>query len=91
MNAAAGFAIGERRIGSGEPLFIICEAGVTNYGARDLALRQVDAAVQAGADAVKFQLWRTEHLVSRAVARTGPDERSLGLAARDARSRLSPR
>src|SRR5258707_10853778 len=69
MNAAAGFAIGARRIGSGEPLFIICEAGVTNYGARDLALRQVDAAVQAGADAVKFQLWRTEHLVSRAVAR----------------------
>ncbi len=69
MNAAAGFAIGARRIGSGEPLFIICEAGVTNYGARDLALRQVDAAVQAGADAVKFQLWRTEHLVSRAEAK----------------------
>jgi N,N'-diacetyllegionaminate synthase len=63
------FAGGGRRIGAGEPVFIICEAGVTNYGDRDLALRQIDAAVEAGADAVKFQLWRTENLVSRRVAR----------------------
>jgi N,N'-diacetyllegionaminate synthase len=76
MNQRDRFSVGTRRIGRGAPLFIICEAGVTNYGERELALRQVDAAVQAGADAVKFQLWRTEHLVSRRVAQRL--ERDLG-------------
>jgi len=66
--AAAPLIVGSRAIGHGEPVFIICEAGVTNYGRRDLAMRQIDAAVAAGADAVKFQLWRTEDLVSRRVA-----------------------
>ena len=49
-------------------VFVICEAGVTNYGDPELALRQVEAAAESGADAVKFQAWRTEELVSRPVA-----------------------
>jgi N,N'-diacetyllegionaminate synthase len=49
-------------------VFVICEAGVTNYGELELALRQVDAAVEAEADAVKFQAWVTEELVSRPAA-----------------------
>jgi len=49
-------------------VFVICEAGVTNYGELEAALRQVDAAVEAGADAVKFQAWVTEELVSRRAA-----------------------
>lgn len=48
--------------------FIICEAGVTNYGDLDLAKKQVDAALEAGADAVKFQAWKTENLVSKKVS-----------------------
>lgn len=60
--------IGTRRIGRGHPVFVICEAGVTNYGDLELAMRQIDAAVDAGADAVKFQAWQTEELVSRRVA-----------------------
>ena len=60
--------VGSRLIGAGHPVFVICEAGVTNYGRLDLALRQIDAAVAAGADAVKFQCWRTEELVSKPVA-----------------------
>ncbi len=51
-----------------EHVFVVCEAGVTNYGELELALRQVDAAVEAGADAVKFQAWVTEALVSREAA-----------------------
>ena len=62
------FAIGKRKIGPGYPVFIICEAGVTNYGNFNLAKKQIDVAVAAGADAVKFQLWRTENLVSKKVA-----------------------
>lgn len=49
-------------------VFIICEAGVTNYGNLELAKKQIDAAVEAGADAVKFQAWKTENLVSKKVA-----------------------
>lgn len=57
-------------------VFIICEAGVTNYGDFRLAKKQIDAAVAAQADAVKFQLWRTEDLVSEKVAKR--HEKSLG-------------
>ena len=51
-----------------ERVFVIAEAGVTNYGDAELAHRQVDAAADAGADAVKFQAWTTEELVSRVAA-----------------------
>ena len=46
-------------------VFVVAEAGVSNYGDPELAHRQVDAAADAGADAVKFQAWRTSELVSR--------------------------
>ena len=46
-------------------VFLVAEAGVSNYGDPELAHRQVDAAADAGADAVKFQAWRTSELVSR--------------------------
>jgi N,N'-diacetyllegionaminate synthase len=49
-------------------VFVIVEAGVTNYGDPELARRQVDAAAAAGADAIKFQAWQTSELVSRRVA-----------------------
>jgi N,N'-diacetyllegionaminate synthase len=60
--------LGDREVGPGLPPYVICEAGVTNYGDPELAHRQIDAAAAAGADAVKFQVWRTEELVSRHVA-----------------------
>lgn len=42
--------------------FIIAEVGVNHNGSIDLALRLVDVAVQAGADAVKFQTFTAEKL-----------------------------
>jgi N-acetylneuraminate synthase len=44
---------------------IIAEAGVNHNGDLNLAKRLIDVAAEAGADAVKFQTFRAEQLVSR--------------------------
>lgn len=45
--------------------FVIAEAGVNHNGDMALALELVDRAAQAGADAVKFQTFRADTLVTR--------------------------
>ena len=46
-------------------VYIIAEAGVNHNGCMDLAKQLVDVAVQAGADAVKFQTFKATNLVSK--------------------------
>lgn len=45
--------------------FIIAEAGVNHNGSLDLAKKLIDVAAEAGADAVKFQTFKAEKLVSK--------------------------
>lgn len=56
--------IGNRKIGKEHPCFIIAEAGVNHNGDIKIAKRLIDVAVTAGADAVKFQTFRAEKVVT---------------------------
>ena len=53
-----------RMIGSGHPCFVIAEAGSNHDRDYKQALRLIDVAAQAGADAVKFQVFKAEKLYS---------------------------
>lgn len=56
--------IAGRKIGVGHPCFIIAEAGVNHNKSLEMARQLVDVAVQAGADAVKFQTYKAENVNS---------------------------
>jgi N-acetylneuraminate synthase/N,N'-diacetyllegionaminate synthase len=66
---AAGFTVGRGRVGGDAPCFVIAEAGVNHNGDPELAHRLVEAAADSGADAVKFQTFNPELLVSAAARR----------------------
>lgn len=86
---ARPFVIGVRVVGTGAPVFIVAEAGVNHNGDPALARQLVDVAAQAGADAVKFQTFRSESLVTRNAPKaayqcetTGAGEGQLEMLAR---------
>jgi N-acetylneuraminate synthase len=47
--------LGDRLVGDGHPALIIAEIGINHNGDLEIARQMIDAAVHAGADAVKFQ------------------------------------
>ena len=51
-------------------VFIIAEAGVNHNGSIDLAKKLIDVASSAGADAVKFQTFKAENLVTKYANKT---------------------
>ncbi|MFO8078743.1 MAG: N-acetylneuraminate synthase family protein [Armatimonadota bacterium] len=57
--------IGGRAIGDGAPAYVIAEAGVNHECDMDVALRMIDEAAAAGADAIKFQTYRADTLTTR--------------------------
>ena len=68
------------------PVFVIAEAGVNHNGSMDMARQLIDVAAEAGADAVKFQTFKSEAVISKAarkaeyqVTNTGNDESQLDM------------
>lgn len=61
-------------------VFVIAEAGVNHDGALDRAQRLVEVALAAGADAVKFQTYSTERLVSGGAPKADYQARATGAA-----------
>jgi N-acetylneuraminate synthase/N,N'-diacetyllegionaminate synthase len=51
-------------VGDGYPCFVVAEAGVSHFGRIEKAFTLVDSALQANADAVKFQMFKTTELIS---------------------------
>ncbi len=56
-------SFGERLVGDGQPVFITFEAGATHDGLES-AMRLVSYAAEAGADAVKFQIFDPDRVVA---------------------------
>jgi N-acetylneuraminate synthase len=52
-------------VGDGRPPYVIAEIGSNHNGDMDLCRRLIDAAADAGADAVKFQSWSESSLIAR--------------------------
>ena len=59
-------------------VFIIAEAGVNHNGSIDRAKEMVKVAAQAGADAIKFQTFRAETLVTKDAAKADYQIRTSG-------------
>ena len=60
----------------GDPCFVIAEAGVNHNGSLDTARELIDVALAAGADAVKFQTFRADQLVSKSARKADYQKRA---------------
>lgn len=60
-------------------VFIIAEAGVNHNGDINLAKDLIDVAVEAGVDAVKFQTWKTELLVTQEAIQAEYQKENTGI------------
>ena len=59
-------------------VYIIAEAGVNHNGSLDIAMQLVDAAVASGANAVKFQTFKADKLVTPSALKAGYQQLATG-------------
>jgi N-acetylneuraminate synthase len=65
-------------IGDTNSIFIIAEAGVNHNGDPDMAIQLIDAAAAAGADAVKFQTFHAEDVITDAAPKAAYQIETVG-------------
>ena len=65
-------------IGEEQPCFIIAEAGVNHNGSLELAKKLIDVAVDANADAIKFQTFKAEGVATSNVDMVDYQKKNMG-------------
>lgn len=78
MKFNQNFKIGGNAISEHSTVFIIAEAGVNHNGDIVIAKKMIEVAAQSGANAIKFQTFRAENLVTRRAAKADYQVESTG-------------
>ena len=84
---ASTLRLGGRLLGEGQPCLVVAHVGAAHEGSPDTALRLIEAAFQAGADAIAFQIFRTGEVLVRR-HRERPEMEALELSAKQWRGVL---
>jgi len=87
VGSTSKIKIFDRLIDPEKPCFVIAEAGINHSGDLDLACALIERAARAGADAVKFQTYKADLVISAnapkaayQLANTDPGESQLNMA-----------
>ena len=77
-NSLETIKIAKKKIGINHPCFIIAEAGVNHNGDMNLAKKLIDVAADAGVNAVKFQTFKAEKLVTKEAKQAEYQAKNIG-------------
>jgi sialic acid synthase SpsE len=62
---ASTLRLGGRLLGEGQPCLVVAHVGAAHEGSAEGALRLIETAFKAGADAIAFQIFRTDEILVR--------------------------
>ena len=80
---SASIQLGTRRISAVDPCYIIAEVGVNHNGSVSFAHKMIDSAKEAGADAVKFQAYKTDALITENTEKAEYQTETTGAGSQD--------